>query len=208
MRSQWRKNKTDSYCMRSSLLNLNDKCEGTSTLWRKYTHLISGSCTADESRLLQPVLGLRAFLCVCVYSPQLGSDDGMLASQDAWAFKPLYLTSCETAKWCGTGFVGHRWCDGWMDGWGLDGDEAVGWGVQDSQAGSPPAVPQQSRLCWDGDVAKNNISQQQQGSFHSHHSSGSLWAESNCPKADGGPDRLPQPPNTHTIHTHSHTPTL
>ncbi|GLD54007.1 smoothelin-like isoform X1 [Lates japonicus] len=32
----------------------------------------------------------------------------------------------------------------------------------DRQTGSPPAVPQQSSLCCNGDVAKNNINQQQQ----------------------------------------------
>lgn len=44
----------------------------------------------------------------------------------------------------------------------------------DRQTGRPPAVPQQWSLLWNGDVAKNNISQHQQGSFHTHHSSGSL----------------------------------
>ncbi|TWW60450.1 hypothetical protein D4764_05G0005400, partial [Takifugu flavidus] len=43
------------------------------------------------------------------------------------------------------------------------------------QACGPPAVSEEFSLCWNGDAAKNNIKrQQQQGSFLSHQSSGSL----------------------------------
>lgn len=56
---------------------------------------------------------------------------------------------------------------------GLDGKEEGG-GRTDRQTGSPPAVSQQSSLSWNGDGAKNNINQQQQDLFHSHHGSGSL----------------------------------
>lgn len=70
------------------------------------------------------------------------------------------FTSLPVRRLSGVGsrLVGHRWCV--MDGGG------GGWMVMrqvrgDSQTGSPPAVPQQSSLCWNGDMAKNNIRQQQ-----------------------------------------------
>ena len=99
----------------------------------------------------------------------------------------FYLTSCKTAErrggrlaWAAGGVrdeEGRLEVLGWGGGSGGGSDRQT-----DRQTASPPAVPEQCSLRWNGAVAKNNISRQQQGSFHSHHSSGSLWAACDCPR--------------------------
>lgn len=91
----------------------------------------------------------------------------MMASQDAPTFKPFfffYLTSCKTAERRGGRLAraagGARDEEGRLEvlgGWGGSDRQT------DRQTGSPPAVPEQCSLRWNGDVAKNNISQQQAG---------------------------------------------
>lgn len=113
-------------------------------------------------------------VCVCLHCPHIGSDDStMLTSQDALTFKTYSITSCQLSTSCV-----NRPVSLWG---GRGGDSALSagghqtGGQTDRQACGPPAVSEEFSLCWNGDAAKNNIKrQQQQGSFLSHQSSGSL----------------------------------
>jgi len=120
--------------------------------------------------------------CVCVCVCVNGS---MLASQDALTFWSFYLTSCKIAELYGRVVVSSSWSNGSRGVCGLGWMTKREGGAGSGQTGGPPAVPQQPSVRWNGDVAKNNMNQQQQGSFHSHHSSGSLWAACDCPAAAG-----------------------
>lgn len=116
-----------------------------------------------------PLSVLGFYLCACVHSVTASCHAKILL-----ALKASSSLVVGQLFWVG-GWVVSHWCrwDEWAEGWGsLSGLDASS------------CEPQKSRVCQNGYVSKNNMSQRKQDSFPSHHSVQSLWAFDSCPVED------------------------